>query len=183
MLHPASKNHWLDLLVGGWNFNDVTIIQNGSPLAIVQTNNITSYGNSTQRPSLIAGMNPCRSGRPQDRLSQYFNPKAFSITPPPTVGGSLPFGTAPRAVGCQGPGYANFDLSLNKQFHIKERIRAEFRAEALNAFNTPQFSTPNLTVGSWSTSTNSAVYNSGAGQVTGTLGFPRLIQLGGRVTF
>jgi hypothetical protein len=55
---------------------------------------------------------------------------------------------------------------------LAERVSAEFRAEALNAFNTPQFNGPNL------------VFNStSAGQITGTLGFPRLVQLGGRLTF
>ena len=65
-------------------------------------------------------------------------------------------------------------------------MHAEFRAEALNAFNTPQFSTPGLSIGSYSataSNTNYTSYNTGAGQITGTLGFPRLVQLGGRLTF
>jgi hypothetical protein len=51
-------------------------------------------------------------------------------------------------------------------------VNAEFRAEALNAFNTPQFNGPNLQIG-----------GSSAGKITGTLGFPRLVQLGGRIFF
>jgi hypothetical protein len=171
--------------VGGWKFHDISAVQNGGPLAITQTSNITSYGNSTQRPTIIPGVNPCKSGRPEDRIAQYFNPLAFAATPPPAAGGALPYGNQPRASSCYGPGYINSDLSLNKDFRVSERVHMEFRAEALNAFNTPQFATPGLSIGSYSASstTNATAYNSGAGQITGTLGFPRLIQLGGRLTF
>ena len=56
---------------------------------------------------------------------------------------------------------------------------AEFRAEALNAFNTPQFATPNITI----TNGLGATPGSTEGTISGTLGFPRLVQLGGRITF
>lgn len=162
----GSANRWLDLAVGGWKFNDVMIRQDGSPMSFTQSNVNSSYGNTTTRPSLVAGASPCHSGRPQDRLNAYFNVAAFTATP----AGS--FGNTPRTIGCYGPGYSNSDLSLNKNFRLGERVNAEFRAEALNAFNTPEFNNPNLTIG-----------NSSAGKVTGTLGFPRLVQLGGRITF
>jgi hypothetical protein len=167
----GGANRWMDLVVGGWRFNDVMIIQNGAPLAITQTNSNTAYGNGALRPSLIDGMNPCKSGRPEDRLASYFNANAYSITP------QYSYGSAPRTSSCYGPGYLNSDLSLNKDFHVTERVHAEFRAEALNAFNTPQFSTPTLSVG------GGTIRNASAGQITGTLGFPRLVQLGGRVYF
>jgi trimeric autotransporter adhesin len=174
-------NRWVDLAVGGWRFNDVTIVQNGGPLAITQGNGNSSYGNSTQRPSLIAGASPCKSGSPEGRLNGYFDATAYSVTAP------FAYGNAPRASNCYGPGYLNSDLSLNKDFRVTERVHAEFRAEALNAFNTPQFATPNLSVGSARVDNKTGVVtttrNSGAGQITGTLGFPRLVQLGARLTF
>ena len=163
----SGANRWMDLAVGGWTFNNIMIIQDGAPLPISQTTNSNSaFGNLGTRPSLVPGVNPCYSGRPQDRLNAYFNPAAFTTTP----AGS--YGNSPRTLNCYGPGYANFDLSLNKTFHVTERVHAEFRAEALNAFNTPQFNGPNL-----------AADSSTAGKITGTLGFPRLVQLGGRLTF
>lgn len=163
----SGANRWMDLAVGGWTFNNIMIVQDGAPLPISQTTNSNSaFGNLGTRPSLVPGVNPCYSGRPQDRLNAYFNPAAFTTTP----AGS--YGNSPRTLNCYGPGYANFDLSLNKSFHVTERVNAEFRAEALNAFNTPQFNGPNL-----------AADSSTAGKITGTLGFPRLVQLGGRLTF
>jgi hypothetical protein len=163
----SGANRWLDLAVGGWKFNDIMIIQDGAPLPISQsTNSNSAFGNSMTRPTLVAGANPCYSGSPQGRLNQYYNPAAFTVTP----AGS--YGNSPRTVNCYGPGYLNSDLSLNKNFSLTERVNAEFRAEALNAFNTPQFNGPNLSSDS-----------SAAGKITGTLGFPRLVQLGARLFF
>lgn len=169
----GGANRWVDLAVGGWKFNDIMIVQDGAPLPITQaTNNLSSYGNSTQRPNFVPGVNPCKSGSPQDRLDSYFNTAAFTQSGTPTAGGGLPYGNVSRTTNCYGPGYLNSDLSLNKNFKVTERVNAEFRAEALNAFNTPQFNGPNLQIG-----------GSSAGKITGTLGFPRLVQLGGRIFF
>ncbi len=163
----GGADRWLDLAVGGWRFNNVMIVQDGAPLPISQATNANSaFGNLGTRPSLVAGVSPCFTGSPEGRLNKYFNPAAFTST---TAGN---YGNSPRTLNCYGPGYTNFDLSLNKNFHLTERFNAEFRAEALNAFNTPQFNGPNL-----------AADSSTAGKITGTLGFPRLIQLGGRITF
>jgi hypothetical protein len=45
----------------------------------------------------------------------------------------------------RGPGVNNWDLALSKTFHPKERIRVEFRADFLNAFNHTQWSGVNTT--------------------------------------
>ena len=172
----------VDLAVGGWRFNDITIVQSGAPLPITQSNNNSSYGNSAERPTLIAGVNPCNTGSPESRLGAYFNAAAFISTPQ----GS--YGNSPRTLPCYGPGYLNSDLSLNKNFTVTERIHIEFRAEALNAFNTPQFNAPNITINATAATATKAFQPNSAsvgaiGSTQGTLGFPRLVQLGGRLTF
>jgi hypothetical protein len=168
----GGANKWVDMLVGGWRFNDIMIMQNGAPLPITQSSNPNSaYGNATTRPTIVPGVNPCYSGSPQSRLNSYFNAAAYTATTGTAKGGAA-FGNAARTSNCYGPGYINSDLSLNKNFRVTEGINAEFRAEALNAFNTPQFNGPTL-----------AVDSSSAGKITGTLGFPRLVQLGGRIYF
>ncbi len=177
----SGANLLVDTIVGGWKFHDIMIIQNGGPLALTQsTNNNSSYGYGTQRPTQIAGVSACLSGQPESRLGDGSTPAYFNGTTANSIGNVAAFtttplfklGNQPRASNCYGPGYTNSDLSLNKDFRVTERIHAEFRAEALNAFNTPQFATPNL-----------AVDSSNFGKITGTLGFPRLVQLGGRLTF
>jgi hypothetical protein len=56
------------------------------------------------------------------------------------------FGNSGRNI-LYGPGTKQLDLSLFKSFHIAENSRVEFRAEAFNAFNTPQFNNPNASIG------------------------------------
>ena len=110
------------------------------------------------------------SGSPESRLTNYINAAAFSAAP------ALAYGNTPRTTNCYGPGYLNTDLSLNKTFKVTERVNAQFRAEALNAFNTPQFT-------GFGGNNQTQIQSTNFGQIQGTLGFPRLIQLGGRITF
>ena len=42
----------------------------------------------------------------------------------------------------------NLDFSVFKNFHVTERLTAEFRGEAFNLANTVQFGLPNATLGS-----------------------------------
>ena len=90
---------------------------------------------------------------------------------------------------CQQPGSNNSDISINKNFKITERVNAQFRAEALNAFNTPQFGNPSATyvVGTPSTVGATPVAATGSsqtlGNVTTQINYNRIIQLGGRISF
>jgi len=71
-------------------------------------------------------------------------------------------------------GIKNFDFALFKRttFGPGERMGLEFRTEFFNIFNTPQFAAPNTTQVSPT-----------FGQVTATLGNPRLVQFGLKFTF
>ncbi len=166
---------YVDLLVAGWSVNANFVAQSGGPVAIQQTtNNNSNYGDTVQRPNLVAGLNPCTSGSVQQRLgvggrTPYFNAAAFTLAPVGT------YGNVPRTLGgCSSPGMRNMDLSLFKEFQA-ERVHFRFQAEFLNAFNTPLFA---LT-------TNGLKPDSGSfGAVsTNTINFPRFISLGGRISF
>ena len=93
-----------------------------------------------QRPN-ATGLSACYSGSPESRIGSYLNPAAFSQAPAYT------FGNVSRDIGCRSPGMANWDTSLFKDFSIKERFHAQFRAEAYNTFNTPLFAPPYTTFG------------------------------------
>jgi hypothetical protein len=51
------------------------------------------------------------------------------------------FGNAGRNIA-RGPSFANFDLSFLKNFPIRETSYVQFRAEAFNAANHPNFGLP-----------------------------------------
>jgi hypothetical protein len=155
----------LDYVVGGWTINTVSVYETGFPLQIYQTNLNSAYGYGAQRPN-ATGVAPGTSGSVEQRLYDYINPAAFSLAPQGT------FGNVGRTIPLRGPGEKNWDMSVFKSFIFKERVKAQFRAEALNAFNSPYFYSPN---------TN---YSSGQfGQITGQANFSRQLQLAIRVTY
>jgi hypothetical protein len=69
---------------------------------------------------------------------------------------------------------ANVDASLLKDFRVTERIVTQFRAEALNVLNHPNFANPNTTYGS-----------AAFGQITSLIAGnqSRILQLGLHLSF
>jgi hypothetical protein len=64
--------------------------------------------------------------------------KGSSVMVPPAFG---TFGTMGRNI-FPDSGFKNLDLSLAKNWHFGERLRAQFRAEFFNIFNHPNFANP-----------------------------------------
>ena len=155
-----------DYVVGGWVVNSVVVYQTGFPLQIFQNNQNSDFGYGAQRPNTTS-TSPGTSGSVEERLYNYINPAAFSLAPAAT------FGNTPRTLGSlRGPGQKNWDSSIFKNFLISERVKAQFRAEALNTFNSPLFHSPNTNL---STST--------FGQITAQDNFARQLELAIRITF
>ena len=155
----------VNLIVGGWSANAVGILQTGYPLAVTQPNNNSVIGASLQRPN-ATGVSPETVGSPDGRIDGWLNPAAFSQAPLFSFGNITPF------LRDRGPGLFNWDVSAFKTFSIRERLKAQFRAEALNATNTVYFGYPNTTY-----------TNPNFGKITTQVNNPRLIQLGARFTF
>ena len=161
-----NKSKLVDYAVGGWQVNFTNIYQSGFPLAISQSSNQNSIlGTAVQRPN-ATGASPSMSGSVEQRLNGYINSAAFSSAPIYT------FGNLARTIPYRGPGMKNWDISLFKNFAITEKFNAEFRAEALNAFNSPLFPNPNTKFGS-----------SSFGTITSQVNFSRMLQLGVRFFF
>ena len=80
-------------------------------------------------------------GGPQ--RSNWYDPTAF-VQPP---AGSYRYGNEGRG-SLYSPGWTNFDLSAAKNFTILENLKVQFRVDAFNTFNHPQFGNPNQTVNS-----------------------------------
>ena len=76
------------------------------------------------------------------------------------------FGNCPIGVA-RAPGYTNLDLVLSKRFEVGGERYLEFRAEAFNALNHPQFNAPARDINIPNT----------FGLITGTTGTPRVIEL------
>jgi hypothetical protein len=190
-----------DALLGGWQVNYEQLLSNGVPLTVTQGDvsthfGVTGIGGSVQRPTLVNGdpHSACYSGKPQTRLgapytaTNYLNGGAFTATP------AYQYGNTPRTLPCRAPGYDTATASLNKNlFTIHERFKLQYRIEALNLWNTPQFATPgtSLSISSYGTTTGGATFTGtqgtplygGLGVLSAQAGFGRIIQMGGRLTF
>ena len=80
------------------------------------------------------------------------------------------YGTSGRGV-LYAPGTQTVDVSLTRRFPIKG-VRLQFRADAFNLFNTPQWGFPNANIGSPT-----------AGRITSTIGDNRSMQFAMKVDF
>jgi len=148
--------------IGGWPLNTVPEMQSGYPLAIVQPNDNGVIGASHMRPN-GRGL-PTTVDKPfAARLDAWINPAAFSQAP------RFTFGNVCRTHSLRGPGQVNWEVSLFKTFDVTERIKVQFRAEALNFTNTPMFNGPNTTFTSPQ-----------FGLISSQANFSRLVQLGVR---
>lgn len=128
----------LDLIAGGWQLNTIVSLYTGLYFTANSAVN-TLNGSGTQRADRIGNGN-----LPSDRrtIQRWFDITAFR-TPAQYV-----FGNAGRDI-LVGPGTRQVDLALAKSFALDEKVRRslEFRAEAFNVSNTPQFNNPAASIG------------------------------------
>jgi len=125
------------LLAGGWQLNSIDTFQTGTPFTVTMLTNTLNSGGGVQWPNRIA------SGSIADQtINHWFDPTAF-VAP-----GNYIYGNEGRNI-LVGPGTEQFDISVFKNFAFGgEKVhRVQFRAEAFNAFNRPQFNNPNAQIG------------------------------------
>ena len=170
--------------VGGWQLNGIITIYSGQSFTPLLSFDATNTGSNGARPDLIGNpydfSNATSVGCPRNAqsLQCWYNPAAFAL-PALAPGQSVArlYGNAGRGI-LRGPAQYNVDFSIFKIFKITERLNLEFRAEAFNLFNTPQFGIPNTTtdqIGSPATSGSGAVAPL-AGSISSTVHDPRQIQ-------
>ena len=175
-------------LLGGWQVSAVANVHNGPPFTPV-----LAFDNADmqsllipERPDLVgnAYAGSCPNGARVGTPSCWFNPSAFAVPP------AGEFGNAGRNI-LRGPGFAEFDPALHKEFAIAERLKITVGAEAYNLFNHPNFGVPSNTQspfflgGSGDAVLKDVAGNfaDNAGQILTTAGTARQIQLVGRFTF
>jgi hypothetical protein len=130
---------WANAVFGGWKTNGIWRIADGRPLTftLLDGNALPTYG--SQRPTLLG--KPKRNHGSNWMFNYFADNSVLQRTPDFTLG------NAPRAYGgVRSPWTFTSDLSVGKQFQVREEMNFEFRIEAQNAFNHPVFGTPNTTV-------------------------------------
>jgi len=130
---------WAEAVIGGWKTNGIWRIADGRPLTftLADGNPIPTYG--AVRPN-ISGIPKRNHG--SDWVDNYYADTSIFSRPD-----DFTLGNAPRALGSiRSPWSFTTDLSIVKQFPIREEMNIEVRLEARNAFNHPVFGTPDTTV-------------------------------------
>jgi len=117
------------VLADGWQILGIHAFNTGNPYTVAARTNFSNAGGDT-RPDVIPGVSLEPSGG--RRREQWFNPAAFRNPAPGT------WGNAGRNIDSL-PGQVSIDFSIFKNFPITERQRIQFRAEAFNAPNHPNF--------------------------------------------
>jgi hypothetical protein len=162
-------------VVNGWTISPIVSLQSGTGFSMATGSDKNFDSANANRPDLVPGvsafLDPHRS-----RLvarNEWFNPAAFIANGPGVAGGIGPGGAdgnAPRLY-LRNPGYRDIDLGLLRDFHFERGIVFQIRGEAINAFNLVSLGGPTASLASGND-----------GKITGAAS-PRLIQVGGRLTF
>ncbi len=127
----GQANRVTDAIIGGWQFTGITTAKSGLPLGISGGGNTNYYGGG-QHPDQIA--NPVLSHR---TIGKWFNTAAFAPPVPYTFGNTSRYLSYLRS-----PRYADWDMALEKTWQLPSTLHLQGRAEFYNAFNHPNFFTP-----------------------------------------
>jgi Carboxypeptidase regulatory-like domain/TonB dependent receptor len=168
-MHPV-----LDAIIGGWQTGGNWVFESGRPIIPLEgggANPIPTYG---QRPTLLAPLKRSSGSAQSATAGCLVNCTGYYANPGDLVqSADFTLGNAPRTITTvRQPGYARADLALFKEFTLREGMHLEFRAEASNALNHPDFAGPNTTAGS-----------SNFGLITRLVDKPRQMQLGLKLNF
>lgn len=137
---PSGTGHGLrDALIGGWRINGVFFAQSGAPFTVNLGVDQANVGSGpAQRPDQLRDPNLPGSERSPHR---WFDTAAFALP------AAFTYGSAPRN-SVLGPGFANLDVAIAKQWSVGGTRQLEFRWEIFNALNRANFDLPNRIFGS-----------------------------------
>jgi Carboxypeptidase regulatory-like domain len=134
---------WLASAIRGWRVAEIFTAQSGAPFTVNLSSaagqNVSPTGlvngNNLERPNLVGNPN-----NGPETPAEWFDTAAFSLPAKGT------YGTAGRNV-VNGPGLIDLDLSLQKETTLYERLKLQFRLDAYNSLNHPNFNLPGRVFG------------------------------------
>ena len=162
-------------ILGGFEVDAITTYSAGIPFSVSLNSGVNSGAPSW--PNRIGGRGKIDHGTPL----RFFNTTYCGTAGTTTLADGTPcafqnpgvntYGNVGRSV-LYGPTTKDWDIGLQRRFKIYEQMAFAVKFDAFNAFNTPNFSTPNTAIGAGT-----------AGQITGTVNDNRDLQLSGTFTF
>jgi hypothetical protein len=203
-----AKDEALGRWVNGWIIAGQTVAQSGEPYSVYDySGSVASlyYGTSnyignpivpllpgvTANQAKLQGTLGVNPGKPvlnvADFGPQFVAPGTDGVPPCDATGCDYfesVYGNTGRNI-FRGPFQVRFDMSLAKDFAIKERFHLRFEADAFNIFNHPDFDTPNNDVDFFPNYEGPASVppEGSLGYIQHTIGSPRFLQLKLHLTF
>jgi len=170
--HPVYRT-----IVNGWTVTAVWTANSGQPFTVLTGTDNYFDGQASNRPSIAPGKFPHLIDNGRSRVAmekEWFDTTAYCVTGSAGCPGLGPLNLLgnTRPAQLSDPGYRNVDASLFRDFGIYSRIKFQLRGEFTNVFNLTNLGAPSATM-------NSSTF----GEVTGSGGSNRIIQVGGRILF
>ena len=136
---PSPRSGVWKAIFGNWSTDSIIYTRSAPPVNVVTgldpfNTEVLSGAMSAVRPNLVSGV-PLWIANPNVAGGKEINPAAFTI-PTGAVQGDL------GRNALRGFGAANVDLTLRRQFKIRERLALQARADLFNIFNHPNFGSP-----------------------------------------
>jgi hypothetical protein len=156
-------------ILNDWVYSGLYNAHTGRPYSVTINNDSALDDEPNQRAQILPGVSvklPANRHR-ADKVNEYFNTSAFTY---PVVG---TFSNQGRNTFV-GPGYILTDMTMGRDFpmaRIRDGMRANFRIEGFNIFNTPNLANPNAQFSCSTTTT----YSGSAGQ-PGILGPTQVLE-------
>jgi hypothetical protein len=186
--NAAGPTHWL---TEGWQLNGIVAMHSGEAFTPLLSTDYTNTDSGAPRPDLIGNpydfSNAMSVGCPSNHqtIACWYNPAAFAIpalAPGQTF--SHDYGDARRG-SLRGPAEYNVDASLFKNFSLTENSKLQFRVEAFNLLNTPEFALPWTAVDQTGSPAGpgTPLVPSLSGSITSTVHASRELQLALKFTF
>ncbi|HVM75738.1 MAG TPA: TonB-dependent receptor [Candidatus Saccharimonadales bacterium] len=172
---PAPGSGVWKSILGNWSTDSIVYVRTAPSVNVVTGQNpfggYLSGASSVQRPDLVSGV-PLWIADPNVAGGKRINKAAFA-TPTGPVQGNL------GRNALRGFGATQIDLTLRRQFRLRERLSLQARADFFNLFNHPNFGPPTnyLTSPLFGQSTQMLGASLGSGGQNG--GLNPLYQIGG----
>jgi len=138
-----NSSRWLDEIIGGWQASGIYTWRTGFAFPVLSNASTTTFGNSAY--AIFDGNTSALQVDPHtdpnlsnNGIQLFKNPTAaLAAFSAPT---GLQTGSRDEL---RGPHFTNVDLAVIKNFSVfREKYKLQFRAEAYNAFNHPNFALP-----------------------------------------
>jgi hypothetical protein len=166
-----NSNRLLDAAIGGWQVSVISINQTGNPFTVTFNGPNNSYSQAgSWYPNVLR---PAQTG--SKTLQQWYDPTAYVVAANATFGDS-------RRNSLRAHGIDTQNASLGKTFHLFENVNLQFRADATNVFNHPNFDAPD---GNFNDPVNLSTPGrpQGAGAISATTVGGRNMQISARIEF